>query len=405
MAEKFQQYHKTDKKYNFDTELLHKGAYINAPDDHPEAMPIYLTTAHDSDSVYDLMDRYDRGAFCYNRNRNANRMALAELCAAVDNGKGAVVCPSGMSAIFMTVSTLVKAGDHILSDKTLYGEVIPLFADILGKFGVEVTFIDFTDKQQVIDNTKENTVLYYCETTSNPMCMVVDLKWIADYAHERGIKFAVDNTFMTPVAVKPLDFGVDYAIYSLTKFMNGHSDAVAGVVVSNDEKMIAEIHEQQVLTGSVADAFSSYLCARGMRTLDLRLKKQMANATALAELFANNKHVKKVYHPSRPDHPQHELASKQFQNGYGAMMSVEFDCTRDQLNAFMEKLNLCHYAGTLGGFRTTMAQPWSSSHENLPEEERIALGITYGLVRFSVGTENIEDLVADFTQALEELDK
>jgi Cystathionine beta-lyases/cystathionine gamma-synthases len=388
-----------DKEFSFATELVHKGAYINLLASNPETAPIYLTTAFNVEDLDELMDRYSVKGFCYNRNRNPNRSALIELMTYLEKGENSIICSSGMAAISTTILSLVKMGDHILSDKTLYGETIDLFSKVLASYGVDVTYVDFTDLSAVKAAVRPNTKVFYTETVSNPMITVVDLDAIASIAHAARAYFVVDNTFMTAFAVRPLEHGADLVVNSLTKFVNGHSDAVAGAVTGSDE-LIKKVYDLQVLLGSAADAFTSWLVQRGTRTLELRIQKQMDTAAKLAKVLAESPYVLKVHHPSLPGHPQHKLATRLFKNGYGAMLSFELPDDKEKINAFMRKLNLGHYAMTLGGYRTTISHPVSSSHYDVPEEERRKMGITFGLIRLSVGIENADDLIADFTEAL-----
>ena len=388
-----------DHEFSFETNLLEAGAYFRLPATNPEALPIHLTTAHNVEDLDDLQKRYDEKGFCYNRNRNPNRTALIELMNYVEGGEDSVACSSGMAAIASAIIANTKAGDHILSDKILYGETIEIFTDILEKYHVETTFVDFTDLEEIKANIKPNTVMFYTETVSNPLIGVPDLAAVAGLAHDCGAIFIVDNTFMTGAIVRPLSFGADLVVNSLTKFANGHSDAVCGAVTGKAE-LIKKIYHLQVLLGTQADPFTSWLTMRGMRTLELRVKKQCENAAALAAALDKCPYVKKVYHSSLASHPQHELAKHQFGGYYGGMLSIELPEDRQKMNAFMRNLKIAHYAMTLGGYRTTFAYPPMSSHSDMTREQRMAIGISDGLLRISVGIENTKDLVGDFLNAL-----
>ncbi len=389
----------TDKKFSYETELLRQGAYIREKATNPETAPIYLTTAFNVDDLDDLQDRYDEKGFCYNRNRNPNRSALVELMTYLEGGEASIVCSSGMAAISTAVLSIVQAGDHILSDQTLYGESIDIFSKVLNKYNVAVSYVDFTNLTAVAAAIQPNTKIFYAETISNPMISVVDVEKIANLAHENNAVFVVDNTFMTSVGFKPLDYGADLVVNSLTKFANGHSDAVCGAVTGS-KKLIDKAYELQVLIGSTADAFTSWLVQRGMRTMSLRLEKQMANAEKLAVALEASPYVLKVNYPALTSHAQHKLAKKMFTNGCGGMLSIVLPDDKEKMNQFMQKLNLAHYAMTLGGYRTTLSHPVMSSHYDIPEEDRKKIGITFGLLRISVGIENADDLVEDFLQAL-----
>lgn len=390
-----------DENLDFETNILTAGAYFRLPTSHPEALPIHMSTAHNVMDIDDLQKRYDEKGFCYNRNRNPNRSALIEMMNFVEGGEDSLGCSSGMAAISSAVIANTKAGDHILSDKTLYGETIEIFTDILAKYGVETTFVDFTKLDEVKAAIKPNTTLLYTETVSNPLCGVPDISTVASLAHANNAILIVDNTFMTGALAKPLSLGADLVVNSLTKFANGHSDAVCGSVTGSAE-LIKKIYNLQVLLGTQSDPFSSWLTMRGMRTLELRIKKQCENATALAAALEASPYVDKVYHASLESNPAHKLAVKQFGKYFGGMLSIELPEDITKMNKFMRSLKLCHYAMTLGGYRTTMSYPPMSSHSDMNKAEREAIGISDGLLRISVGIENTEDLISDFMNALNE---
>lgn len=398
--------HQFNPDLSFETNVLEAGAYFNHPGKDPEALPIHMSTAHNVEDVADLLDRYKDGDYCYNRSRNPNRTALAELVKYTEGGEDAIACSSGMAAISTSIIANTKAGDHVLSDKMLYGETIEIFTDILSKYGVETTFVDFTNIQEVKDNIRPNTRLFYAETISNPLCSVCDMQAIADLAHANGAKLVVDNTFMTGCLAKPLKMGADLSVISLTKFANGHSDAVTGAIVGSKE-MVKACYSLQVLLGTQADPFSSWLTCRGMRTIELRVKKQAENAAALAAALEKSPYVKRVFHPSLESSPFHGIAVKEFGNYFGGMLSIElpeednYDKADSKMNKFMRGMNLAHYAMTLGGYRTTFSYPPHSSHDNLTRDERYAIGITDSMLRFSIGIENTEELVNDVLNALE----
>lgn len=392
---------KFDDMLAFGTQILESGAYFEEPYDHPEALPIHLTTAHNVKDLNDLLERYKEKGHCYNRNSNPNRSALSRLMSTIEGGEASESFNCGMAAISTAIITNCKAGDHILSDKTLYGETLEIFTDIVKKFGVETDFVDFTNLDEVRAGIRPNTVMLYTETVSNPLITVPDLKTIADIAHANGAILVVDNTFMTGALVRPLSLGADLVVNSLTKFANGHSDALCGSVTGSQE-MIEKIYHSQILLGTEAPVFDTWLTMRGIRTLELRIQKQSTNAAALAAALEKNPHVKQVFHPSLPSSPYHEIAAKETGGKYfGGMLTIELEGNLDNINRLIRALKLAHYAMTLGGYRTTMSYPPFSSHDNLTREERYAIGITDGMLRISVGIEDPADLVADFEQALE----
>jgi cystathionine beta-lyase/cystathionine gamma-synthase len=390
----------TEHMFGRETEILHQGAYIKGRGDKPETAPIYLTTAFNVEDLDDLESVYSVKGYTYIRTRNPNRNALAELMTYLEGGEASIICNCGMAAISTTLISMLESGDHLLSDGTLYGETFDLFSKVLRKAGIEISYADFTDLEAVRKAIKPNTKVFYTETISNPMITLVDVGAIAEIAHRHGAKLVVDNTFTTSVAMKPLELGADASINSLTKFANGHSDAVAGSVTAS-RQIIQKAYELQVLLGTTGDPFTAWLCQRGIRTMDLRVQKQMDNATKLAAALDANPHVLKVNYPTLESHPQHELAQRILKKGCGGMLSFVMPDDRAKINAFMRKLNIAHYAMTLGGYRTTLSHPVSSSHYGVPEEERQRMGITFGLMRVSVGIEDPNDLIADFNQALE----
>lgn len=394
--------HDFDPSFDFSSNILEAGAYFTEPATNPEQLPIHLATAHNVVDLDDLQKRYDEKGFCYNRYRNPNRTALNQLMTYVEGGVDSVCFGAGMAAISAAVISNTKAGDHIVSGDTLYGESIEIFTKILGKYGVDVTFVDFTDIEAIKKAVRPNTTLFYGETVANPVIAVPDIQAIADVAHANNAILVIDNTFMTGALCRPLDFGADIVVSSLTKFANGHSDATGGALTSKNPELVKKAFDMQQLLGNQAAPFDSWLICRGIRTLDLRVKKQSDNACALAAMLEKSPYVKNVYHPSLASCPQHDIATKQFGKYYGPMLSVEFiDDDLKKMNKFMRALKLCHYAMTLGGYRSTMSYPPMSSHSDLTREERYAMGITDGLLRFSIGIENTDDLLRDFSNALE----
>ena len=389
-----------ENEYSRETEILHQGAYLKGKRDVPETAPLYLTTAFNVEDLDALEALYEVKGYTYIRTRNPNRAALAELMSYLEGGEASIICGCGMAAISTTLLSMVKAGDNIVSDRTLYGETLELFANELPKFGIEVTCVDFADLDAVRKAIKPNTKVLYTETISNPMITLVDVEAVAAIAHEHKAKLVVDNTFTTSVAMKPLQLGADVSINSLTKFANGHSDAICGSITASAE-ICKNANALQQLLGTTVDPFTCWLVQRGIRTMDLRVRRQMDNAAFLAKALEAHPAVSRVNHPSLESHPQHALAKRILKNGYGGMLSFVMPDDRAKVNAFLRKLEIAHYAMTLGGYRTTLSHPVTSSHHGTPEAERRKMGITFGLMRVSVGIESPEDLATDFTRALE----
>jgi cystathionine beta-lyase/cystathionine gamma-synthase len=388
-----------EKKHSRNTEILHQGAYLKGKRDMPETAPIFLTTAYNPEDLDELKVLYAPEGYGYIRHKNPNRRALAELMTYLEGGEASLICSSGMAAISTTLFSMLVGGDHVVSDKTLYGEDYDLFR-AFHDYGIEVTYVDFTDFGAIEAAIRPNTKVLYTETISNPLITIVDIEAVATIAHRHHAKLIVDNTFSTSLAMQPLALGADASINSLTKFANGHSDAMGGSMTASQE-IVKKAHATQVLWGTSLDPFSSWLIQRAIRTMDLRLQRQMDNAAKLAQALEIHPAVLKVHHPSLESHPQHALAKRIMKNGYGGMLSFVMPDDISKINAFLRKLEVAHYAMTLGGYRTTLSHPVSSSHGGVPEAERLKMGITNGLMRVSVGIEDAADLIADFTQALE----
>jgi len=350
----------------------------------------------------DVSATYDKKGFTYVRTRNPNRTSLGEIISYLEQGKETLIFSSGMGAITTTYFSLLNPGDHFIANINIYGETFDSITSLLTKFGVEIEFVDFRDLDAVKKAMRENTKMLYTEVASNPTDIMADIPSLAEIAHSGNALLMVDNTFTSPIAVKPMTLGADIVINSLTKFMNGHSDALAGSITVNDHEIFEKIHTVRMLTGTSGGPFEAWQVTRGIRTIDLRLKKQMRNAAALAKALEENPIVLHVNHPSLDSNPQKDLAEKLFADKTlsTAMLSFEMPYDMEKINAFMNRLQLAHYAPTLGGIRSTLSYPLLSSHHHVPEEERLAMGITGGLMRVSVGIEDTEDLIADFMQAL-----
>lgn len=300
--------------------------------------------------------------------------------------------------------TLLSHGDHVICNANIYGETFCVMTEILSKCGVDVTFVDYQDIEAVRKAVRPETKLIYSEVFSNPTLTLVDLKAVADIAHENGALLMVDNTFTTPIAIRPMDFGADIVINSLTKFLNGHSDAIGGSITASAE-LCDKIQPVAMLLGTPGDPFSSWLIHRGIHTASLRMPQAMHTAEKLAAALAKNPHVSHVNHPSLPDYPQKALADQMFgKKGYCAMLSFIVPEDIEKIDQFMLALRFPRYAPTLGGLHTTLSHPVTSSHMGVPDETRRKMGITPGLIRVSVGIEDTDDLIADFENALKVFD-
>lgn len=390
-----------EKEYAEATELLYKGRKVKGMDfNKPEAFPLFTTTAFTMNSLTEVKKAYAE-KYTYIRTCNPNRDALADMVTFLEAGEKSLIFSSGMGAITTTLMTILKPGDHVVCNRNIYGETFDVFTKLMPKFGISADLVDFDDIENCKKAIKAETKLIYSEVFANPTLNIADIPTLADIAHKNGALLMIDNTFSTPIAIKPIKFGADIVINSLTKFMNGHSDAIAGSITSTTE-IIDAIHSVRMLCGTPGDPHAAHAMMKSFVTMDLRLKKQMSNAAKLAAALEENKYVSKVNHPSLKSFSQHELALKLFTSNdtMSGMMSFIVPEDFEKIDKFMLRLNFAHYAMTLGGVRTTLVHPVTSSHSHMPDEARRAMGITPGLFRLSVGIEDVDDLIEDFNQAL-----
>jgi cystathionine beta-lyase/cystathionine gamma-synthase len=375
----------------FSTDAIHAG---NAPDPRTGAVavPIYQTSTY----VQEALGKHK--GYEYARTQNPTRAALEENVAVLEAGAGACAFASGMAAI-TAVSTFVKAGEHVVCSNLTYGGTYRYFTKIQARYGVEFTFVDTADAEAVRCAMRTNTKLLHLETPTNPMMTLCDIPLLSQIAHERGALVVVDNTFASPYLQRPLELGADFAVHSTTKFLNGHSDSVGGVAVVKDRAHLEWLAFVQNSSGAILSPFDSWLVLRGIKTLVVRMERHETNAREIALYLSKHPKVRKTYYPGLPDHPQFDLARRQMR-GFGAMISFDvgsFEAAR----ALLGRVRLCSLGESLGGVETLISHPATMTHGSIPEEEREKLGITMGLVRISVGIEDVEDLVADLAQALE----
>jgi cystathionine beta-lyase/cystathionine gamma-synthase len=307
-----------------------------------------------------------------------------------------------MGAITTTMLSLLKPGDHVVCNRNIYGETFDVMTKLLPGFGIESTLADFDDMENVKDAVRPATKMIYSEVLANPTINVADVPALAEIAHSNNALLMIDNTFTSPIAIQPIAFGADIVINSMTKFMNGHSDAISGSITACSD-IIETIRPVRMLCGTPGDPHAAWMMIRGIQTVGLRVKKQMANAAKLAKALERNKYVSKVNHPSLDSFPQHELATRLFASNdtMSGMMSFIVPEDDRKINEFMLRLHFAHYATTLGGLRSTLNHPVTSSHSHMPDADRRKMGITPGMFRLSVGIEEANDLIADFNQALE----
>jgi cystathionine beta-lyase/cystathionine gamma-synthase len=375
----------------FSTDAIHAG---NAPDPTTGAVavPIYQTSTY----VQEALGKHK--GFEYARTQNPTRAALEENLNVLEGGAGARAFASGMAAI-TAVSTFVKAGDHVVCSNLTYGGTYRYYTKIQARYGVEFTFVDTAKENAVREAMKPNTKLLHLETPTNPMMTLCDIPLLSQIAHERGALVVVDNTFASPYLQRPLDLGADFAVHSTTKFLNGHSDSVGGVVVAKNPEHVEWLAFVQNGSGAILSPFDSWLVLRGVKTLAVRMERHETNAREIARFLSEHSKVKKIFYPGLPDHPQHELAKRQMK-GFGAMISFDVG-SFEAAQALLSRVRLCSLGESLGGVETLISHPATMTHGSIPEEDREKLGITMGLVRISVGIEDVEDLVADLTHGLE----
>ena len=389
------------KKIGIGTTAIHGGAVKNGYG--ALAVPIYQTSTFVFDSAEQGGKRFalEEEGYIYSRLGNPTTSILENRIAALEEGEAAVATSSGIGAISSTLWTLLKAGDHVITDTTLYGCTFALMNHGLTKFGVEVSFVDTSDVEQVKKAMKKNTRVVYLETPANPNLKIVDLKEVVKVAHSNpNTMVVVDNTFATPYLQRPLTLGVDVVVHSATKYLNGHGDVVAGFAVGKKE-IINQIKLVGLkdMTGAVLGPQEAFYIIRGLKTFEIRMERHCKNARKIAKYLSEHEKIEKVYYPGLETHPGHDIAKKQMKD-FGGMISFELKGGLEAGKVLMNNLNLCALAVSLGDTETLIQHPASMTHSPYTKEEREAAGITDGLVRLSVGIENVEDIIADLEQGL-----
>ena len=392
------------KKLGLGTTAIHAGTLKNLYG--TLAMPIYQTSTFIFDSAEQGGRRFalEEAGYIYTRLGNPTTTVLENKIAALEEGEAGIAMSSGMGAISSTLWTVLKAGDHVVTDKTLYGCTFALMNHGLTKFGVEVTFVDTSNLDEVKKAMKENTRVVYLETPANPNLKIVDLEALSKIAHTNpNTLVIVDNTFATPYMQKPLKLGADIVVHSVTKYINGHGDVIAGLVITNKE-LADQIRFVGLkdMTGAVLGPQDAYYIIRGMKTFEIRMERHCKNAKKVVEFLNKHPKIEKVYYPGLETHPGYEIAKKQMKD-FGAMISFELKGGFEAGKTLLNSLKLCSLAVSLGDTETLIQHPASMTHSPYTKEEREAAGITDGLVRLSVGLENVEDIIADLEQGLEKI--
>lgn len=374
----------------FSTIAIHAG---NEPDTATGAVsvPIYQTSTYAQDA-FGKHKGYE-----YARTQNPTRSALERNIAALEGARFGYAFASGMAATDAALK-LVKGGEHVILGDNTYGGTFRLFSKVLSNYGVEFDLVDTTDVTNLERAFKPNTKMVFVETPTNPVMSVTDLAAVSEISHAHGAKVVCDNTFMSPYLQRPLEFGVDIVVHSTTKYLNGHSDSVGGFVALNDEKDAEWIQFIQNSVGAILSPMDSFLVLRGTKTLAVRMEAHDKNGRQVANFLAEHPKVQKVYYPGLVSHPQHELAKRQ-QKGFGGMVAFETG-SLDNAKKVLESVKLCILGESLGGVESLISHPATMTHASVPMEKREQLGITDGLVRVSVGIEDVEDIIADLDQAL-----
>ena len=374
----------------FSTLAIHAGQEPD-PATGAVSVPIYQTSTYAQEGIG------KHKGFEYARTQNPTRLALERNLAALEGGRFGYGFASGMAAI-NAVMTLLSAGDHTIVSDNTYGGTFRLFDKVLRRFGLEFTYVDASEPQNVEDAARAETRAVFIETPTNPVMSLVDIASVADITRRRGIRLVVDNTFMSPYFQRPLELGADIVVHSTTKYLNGHSDSVGGAVILNDEEDARRMAFIQNSAGAILSPMDAFLIMRGTKTLAVRMRQHDENGRSVAQFLSEHPGVRKVYYPGLKSHPHHDLARRQM-SGFGGMISFETG-SLGNASRVLESVRVCTLGESLGGVETLISHPATMTHASVPEIERNRLGITDGLVRISVGIEDIEDIVADLDQAL-----
>ncbi|WP_082882853.1 trans-sulfuration enzyme family protein [Rufibacter roseus] len=368
----------------------------------PKVTPIYQTSVFTFEDLNALEAYFQEPGqhYMYTRYGNPNTEELAQEVNKLEQGHGAVVTSSGMSAILTAVLVYAKAGDHVLCAEEIYGGSSSLLSQELTHMGIEVSFVPTDDIFSLEGYVRENTKLLLAETISNPMMMVMDLRQLAQTCQNHGIKLIIDNTFATPIITNPLTLGADLVIHSVTKYLSGHSDVTAGVVVASTPEDVTRASQIMRTWGLNLSPFESWLAVRGLKTLKLRVREHSSNALAVAKWLQNHPKVQEVFYPGLEQHPQYDLATQQGKGLYGGMLSFRITDDTEAVNRFMRGLSQVPFSPSLAGVTTSISYPLGTSHRGLSKEMQEKMGITVGVVRLSVGIEDADEIIKDLEKGL-----
>jgi len=375
----------------FSTKAIHVGSEPD-PATGAVTVPIYQTSTYAQEGLG------KHKGYEYARTQNPTRFALERNLAALEGGTAAFAFASGMAAITALMHALLEKGDHVVVSDNTYGGTFRLFEYVLKKYGLEFSYVDTSVVENIERALRPATRMVFLETPTNPVMVLTDIGAASEIAHRAGVKVAVDNTFMSPYFQRPLELGADIVIHSTTKYLNGHSDGVGGAVIVADEEDALKLKFVQNAAGAIISPMDAWLVLRGIKTLPLRMRQHDANGRAVAAFLSEHPKVERVHYPGLPSHPQYELACRQM-SGFGGMISFDVG-SLEKARTVLESVHLCSLAESLGGVETLISHPATMTHAIVPPQERQRLGITDGLVRVSVGCEDVEDIIADLDQAL-----
>jgi len=372
------------------TDAIHAGQEPD-PTTGAVTIPIYQTSTYVQEGIG------KHKGFEYARTQNPTRMALEKNMAVLEGGVAGYAFASGMAATTALTQLLLKHGDHAICSDNVYGGTFRLFDKIVRHYGIDFTYVNTSNLADLAKAMRPNTRMVFIETPTNPIMSITDIRGVCDIAHKSDCRVVVDNTFMSPYFQRPISLGADIVVHSTTKYLNGHSDSVGGVVVLNRKDDADRLQFIQNAAGAILSPFDSWLVLRGIKTLPIRMEAHNSNGMAVANYLAAKQQVKKLYYPGLPTHPGHALAKQQM-SGFGGMISFDLG-SLDRAKEFLPRVKLCSLGESLGGVETLISHPATMTHASVPPDERNRLGITDGLVRLSVGIEDVEDLIADLEQA------
>ncbi|MBI2259427.1 MAG: PLP-dependent transferase [Flavobacteriia bacterium] len=391
------------RNYGESTKCVHAGQYDD-PNTNAIGTPIFQnSTFYLNDSVYKAIEEGStRDSFIYSRYGNPSQWAVQEKISSIENAESSIVFSSGMAAISSTILALIEKGAHIVTSRDLYGGTYNLLYEDLQKYGISVSFVDMTNIKEIEESINPKTKLLYFESLSNPLLKFAPIPSLVKLAKENGCRLVIDNTFLTPYNLKVLDLGVDIVINSATKYLGGHSDLIAGTI-SGSRKLIDQIWPQMLKNGGSLDPHACFLLERSLKTLSLRMRTHNDNALELAHFFQNREEIKKVYYPGMDSHPQYDLINHLTDGKFSGMISFEIIGGDKMALRLLKELKLAKEATSLGGVESLISLPFNTSQASLTKNQKKSIGINEGLIRLSVGIEDIEDLKYDFEQAFNKI--